>query len=282
MKPFCCQGSLIFSAQYCADDDDVREEICRLRGQLHEMEQRISPTIIIESLIKIFVEHYSKLRASLTSTSTAPVISLASKFYCMDKQKTRTIALPHDVEDKIENLWLSRVESYTITCDGDAAATLSIHPSKVHDDLPLPVVTLSDGTIYPVLRRVAHRTPHFWARNDPNLAGVVMNSDIASDWSKRTSVATSSQVVTWPAHADLDKLFSLWLNSSLRDEPTAVLTVDGGMVRLFVDAIAANPDARCHFTCSGEKTVYGYFVLVANDDDRSDLQRLFVGSFNIE
>lgn len=261
-----------------AKSDDPRAEIRRLRGQLYEIEQRISPTVIIESLIKTFVEHYSKLRAT---TSGVSGISLASNFYCTDKQKTRTIALPHDAAEKIENLWLSRVESYTIACDGDAAATLSLHPSKVHDDLPLPVITLTDGTIYAVLRRIPHRTPHFWARNDPNLAGVVINSDIASDWSKRTSVASSSQVVAWPAHADLDKLFSLWLNRDAPDEPTAVLTVDGGMVRLFVDAIAANPDARCHFTCSGEKTVYGYFVLVANDEDHSDLQRVFVGSVNI-
>lgn len=260
------------------ESNEYRTEISRLRAQLHAMEQRISPTVIIESLIAIFVDHYSKLRASAASQTA---LSLVAKFYCMDKQKTRTVALPNDVDAKLESLWLGRVVSYTITCEGDSGASLTLHPSKVHDDLPLPVVTLSDGSIYPVLRRAAHRTPLFWARNDPTLAGIVMNADTASEWSKRTSIVTSSQVVAWPGHVALDSLFSLWLNRSVSANPMAILTVDAGMVRLFVDAIAAHPDARCHFTCSGETTVYGYFVLVANDHHHSDLQRIFVGSVDI-
>lgn len=266
------------------DDDDSRGEIRKLRQRLHEIERRVAPTIIVDSLITTFIDHYSKLRATSAPSalsSSSPPMSLAMKYYCTDKQKTRTVALPFDIADKLENLWLARVESYTITCDNDAAAVLTLHHNKVHDDLPLPVVTLTNGTIYPVLRRAAHRTPHFWARNDPKLAGVVMNADVASEWSKRTSVATSSQVAAYPGHVELDKLFSLWLNRPASTEPTAVLVVDAGIVRVFVDAIAANPDARCHFTCSGERTIYGYFVLVANDDERTDLQRMFVGSVDL-
>ena len=260
--------------------EQLRRENERLRGIINEMETRLSPTVVIERLLLMLIEHYKnqRLQGTARSSGSAPVLS--QPMYATDKMKSCYHALPSNVEHMVENLWLGRVNEYVIDCQGDKQAILKLHATRVHDDLPLPVVQLTNGTVLLVARCLSHRLPRFLAKNDPQLAGLVVDTDSAIQWAKRADLSHSQQVVSWIAHKNLAKLFNLWLNRDDKGVPasSAVMTVDASLVRIFVNAMATHSNARCHFTCTGEERLYGYLVLTANDGLQTDLQRLYVGS----
>ncbi len=260
------------------DSDDMRvqllvEENERLNGRVREFEERYAPVFVVESILKLLYDEYTK------QTATAPTtLSLTRKFYA---RGDKSIApLPDTVEYLIESLWLGRMDACPFDFNGKTEA-LMLHPSQLRDDRPLPIIKCADGTSVPVVKRPEHRSHIFLMKHDPAFNGIVIDHAHAKLWASNSRIATSTEVSHFPQHRLLSSMINLWAGRGQSSSSLAALVVDASQVRNFVSTLARNDKARCHFTCTGQTELYAYFVITSGDGSHLDLQRLFLGSMKI-
>lgn len=248
----------------------LRAENRTLRSKLNNWETQMTPKTIMDNLIDTMLAHYAAV------TPGASQVTLTKRYYAIDERQKR-VPLDDAAEQKIEALWLNRLETTTTTFRKQVA-TLSLHPKQLKDDRPLPILILGNGTQLPIVRREDHLTQSHLLKNDPGLLGVVLDKAGAAEWMTRGNLAIATDTSVWPGHVGLEKLTALWLGRVPRDPPEATLVVDAKLVRQFLSQMLLHDQARCHLTCSGNKNMYAYLCLTANDGQQTDLARLPLGS----
>lgn len=246
----------------------------RLKERIVELEARQSPHTVVESILAAIEDLYD---TELKTRSASGTISLPlnDHFYVTNSDGSHA-AIDPSLSYKIESLWLGRIKSTTAVHDGQLK-TLMLHPSQLHDDRPLPMFVDTNGAMQGIVMRHTHRTHSFIVKNDPKMPGIVFGKQKAEEW---LSLPNISAPVTssWPHHATLERVTSLWLGRAPRSPPLATLTVDSRLIVEFVRLMKENDQARCHFTCSGQTTLYAYLCLTKADADQSDLARVPIGS----
>ena len=247
----------------------------RLQSRVNRLETQYSPHTVIETILGCIEEHYDlemKKRADNGTTS----LRLTDVFYAVETDGSHT-AIDPSIAYSIESLWLGRIDKKRVIHNGQSKV-LMLHPSQLNDDRPLPLFMDATGTAQGIVMRHAHRSHSFICKNDPAIPGLVFGSVKAKEWLAMPNFKTAQSTSIWPQHETLERIASMWLGRASRQPSVSTLIVDSQLIRKFVQTMALNENARCHFTCSGQSTLHAYLCLTAEDEEQTDLAKIPIGT----
>tara|TARA_B110000046_G_scaffold171323_1_gene192068 strand:+ start:2581 stop:3441 length:861 start_codon:yes stop_codon:yes gene_type:complete len=253
-----------------------------LRQRVNKWEDTFACQQVLMQLLNDMFEHYSQHNRTRGKVDDA--VLLANRYYIqvndpLTMQKGKVVSIPKAKERLIESLWLDRVEKGSITILG-MQCEVRLHPDKVCDDKPLPIIIFPDhaATEVPIKRQSDDWRHSFMCKNAPGYPGRILDSQHVASWRGKGNFATCQDTILLPGSALLENIVALWTGRDAHDPPQATLLVDSKMVRLFVTKIAIHTRPRCHFVCIGSTKVYAYLVLTADDGMQSEIARLPVGT----
>lgn len=246
----------------------------RLETRVSELEERQSAVTIVETILSTMQDLYEMESKRRCSANIAP-LPLLDEYYTLD-QTGCYAAVDSSFAQLIDSLWLGRLKKIKVVHLG-SEHTLMLHPTQLHNDLPLPVLVDSTGKMEGVVARSAHRAHSFMLKNDPAFPGLVFEEQTVSKWIAMPGVF-STLTSAWPNHEGLERLASIWASRTARSPALSTLTVDTQLVRKLLEAMRDNARSSCHFTCTGETTLFAYICLTRADNEQTDLFRLPIGT----
>ena len=254
-----------------SDASTLRQEVRELRRQLTTTNEQFSSVLILESIIRSLDAH------CIPDKTTQ---SLTSRYYAIEPSTGEMRALPSNLESVVDFLWWGRIRSHTFAFpEDDTSVVLTLHPSAVRDDKPLPIVRFPNNQEWPVLRRTDERTHSFMCKLQPEHPGLKLSADTLNAWFSHADFRRAKACVTlWPGHVLLESLVAKWLGRPVRSPALATLLVDVDGLRRFLCEWSSNPTAACHLWCTGQSVVHAYLCLTASNGLQSDICRIPIGT----
>lgn len=248
-------------------------QICDLMARINTFERRTGSIFILEEMLHLLIRH--------CTSSSGSTFCLVSRFYIY-KDNVVISDMPAKYEKTLASIWLKEIADADITIQ-NINYTMCLHPDQVCDGKPLPllVVKNSSGIPLTIKERRQTRTHSHLLKNDPQFPGLVFDSALVSAWQSNANFVDATDTIILPNHALLEQLCSLWLKRPCPKPSLATLNVDPHNLMMFVSSLAVHTDARCHFTLSGQNTLYAYLVATANDGNQTDIGRLAIGTTSI-
>ena len=265
--------------------DRGHELLCKqassLLASVNHYEGKFVCTVVLETILDMLSAHYVA-----QSSRQQQQMQLAANFYAYKDGKVFA-ALPVQYEKTLMNLWLRHIEAQQVQVDGQSYM-LRLHPDQICDGKPLPLLVGSDKgspTMFPIRQRMAHRVHSHLLQNDPGFTGYIFDAACVDKWMNNANFVRATTVAphvhVWPNHAGFCSLADMWLGQKKHSKQAAnVLVADAVNIGKFVSCMHNNPGARCHFTLSGQSTLYAYLFLTANDGLQSELYRLAIGTYS--
>ena len=248
-------------------------QLCDLLKRVNMFERRAGCMLVMEEMIGLLLAHCAAAPRS--------VLHLASRFYIY-KDAAMLCELPQKYEKVLCSIWMKDIPSADITVQHDEY-TLCLHPDQVCDGKPLPLLVAknSNGPPLTVKERRQSRTHSHLLKNDPQFPGFVFDSRRVAAWLCDANLMNATDRILLPNHALFENLCSVWLGRATPSPPLATLIVDPVTLLEFLSKLAVHVDARCHFTLSGQRTLFAYLVATANDGHQTDIARLAIGTTEI-
>ena len=247
----------------------------RLTQRVSELESRQSAQTVIEHIIGVIEDQWDTHLKTCWATDSTP-IPLVDQFYVCNEDGSHASIDPV-INYKIESLWLGRLKKARMVHEGQLK-TLTLHPSRLQNDRPLPMFLNANGSIQGIIMRQTLRTHSFIVKHDPLMPGTVFGTAQAKEWLAMPNIMSSATTSCWSHHAGLERLTSMFLGRAPRLPSLATLVVDSTQVRQFLEIMQQNDQARCHFTCSGQTTMHAYLFLTRCDAEQSEIGRMSIGS----
>ena len=248
--------------------DTLCNEVSRLKTEFERVNARFTAEAMIAKLVSSLYDFYaSQDKTSRVKNKEDPC--LLNKYVVMDETTKRCINLGN-IENDIESLWLGRMDSFLVAKEGQTYE-VSLHPSQLQNDRPLPVLYLDTGERLPIIRRAEERTHIFLQQHRPHREGLRL-SDLKDSFcefdamSKVASFAFSSEVYLIRDHEPLSKLVGAWVRAPDPSTIRATLRVDAGKMRLFYNEMKKNPSHYVHIFCSGQTSLFIYLCLTETQE----------------
>ena len=262
--------------------DRGHELLCKqassLLASVNCYENKFVCTVVLETILDALSAHYAT-----RPSQEKKQMPLLANFYVYKDGKVFA-ALPVQYEKTLMNLWLRHIEARQVEVNGQSY-TLRLHPDQICDGKPMPLLVGSDKkTMFPIRQLMAHRVHSHLLQNDPGFTGYIFDAACVDGWMNNANFVHATTMEThvhaWPNHAGFRSLAEMWLGQKTHIKQAAnVLVADAVNIGKFVSCMHNNPGARCHFTLSGQNTLYAYLFLTANDGLQSELYRLAIGTY---